>query len=140
MLDKQPKNVYEGQVNAKGLKFAIVCARFNEFFVARLLEGAVDCIVRHGGSAADVSVAWVPGSFEIPVVARKMATSGKYDAIISLGVVIQGATAHAQFINNQVAAGLSNIGAETGVPVQGAVRLHRAYLKILQRALIQPRV
>jgi 6,7-dimethyl-8-ribityllumazine synthase len=116
-MNKQPGTVYEGQLDGKGLRIAIVCARFNEFFVARLLEGAVDHLVRHGADTADIAVAWVPGSFEIPLIARRFAKSGKYDAVIALGVVIQGATAHAQFINNQVAAGIAGIMAETGVPV-----------------------
>jgi 6,7-dimethyl-8-ribityllumazine synthase len=116
-MNKQPGTVYEGHLNATGLRVAIVCARFNEFFVARLLEGAVDHLVRHGVATEDIVVAWVPGSFEIPLIARRFATSGKYQAVIALGVVIQGATAHAQFINNQVAAGIAGLMAETGVPV-----------------------
>ena len=109
--------MYEGSLIATGLRFGIVCGRFNDFFVARLLEGALDCIVRHGGDAGQTEVAWVPGSFEAPFTARRMAASGKYDAVIALGVVIQGATSHAQFINNQVASGLAAASAETGVPV-----------------------
>lgn len=116
-MDKHVNQIYEGHLSATGLKLGIVCARFNEFFVQKLLEGAVDRFVRQGGSADDISVAWVPGSFEIPTIARRFAESGQYDAVISLGVVIQGATAHAQFINNQVAAGIAAISADTGVPV-----------------------
>ncbi len=117
MMNKKAGRIFEGNLAAEGLRIGIVCARFNEFFVSRLLDGAMDKIVRLGGNAELVSVAWVPGSFEIPVVARHMARSGDYDAVIGLGVVIQGATAHAQFINNQVAAGLAAISGETGVPV-----------------------
>jgi 6,7-dimethyl-8-ribityllumazine synthase len=110
-------NVYQGKLNAAGLRFAIVCSRFNEFFTSKLLSGAVDCIVRHDGSADAIDVAWVPGSFEVPVVIRKLAASGRYDALIALGVVIQGATSHAKYINAEVAKGLAQVSAETGLPV-----------------------
>ena len=116
-MDKQVKKVYEGSLEARGLKFGIVCSRFNEFFTSRLLEGAVDTIVRHGASADDIAVAWAPGSYEVPFIARKLAASSKYDAIIALGMVIQGATAHANYINSQVANSLAAISRDTGVPV-----------------------
>ena len=106
----------EGQLTAKGLKFAIVCARFNEIFVSKLLGGAIDTLLRHGADKKEITVAWVPGSFEIPVVAKKFAASKKYDAVIALGVVIQGHTAHAQFVNAEVSKGLAQIALETGVP------------------------
>ena len=86
--------VYEGMLKAEGLKFAIVCSRFNEFFVSKLLGGALDTIVRHGGDKENVDIVWVPGAFEIPLIAQKMAESGKYDAVICLGAVIRGATSH----------------------------------------------
>ncbi|MBT3381616.1 MAG: 6,7-dimethyl-8-ribityllumazine synthase [Lentisphaerae bacterium] len=108
---------YEGQLVATGLRFGIVCSRFNEFFTSKLLGGAVDCIARHGGSRSDVEVSWVPGSFEIPLVAHRMAGSGRYDAVIALGVVIQGSTAHAGYINAQVARGLAQASSEFGLPV-----------------------
>lgn len=111
------KTVYEGKLDAAGLRFGIVCSRFNEFFVSKLLEGALDCVLRHNGSADNIEVAWVPGSFEIPAAARRMAQSGRYDAVIALGVVIQGATAHAGYINAEVAKGLAQAGSETGLPV-----------------------
>ncbi len=117
MANKQPGNVYEGALLATGLRFGIVCSRFNEFFTSKLLDGAVDCIVRHGGSATDVEVAWVPGSYEVPMVARRLAASRRYDAVIALGVVIQGSTSHAQYINSEVAKGLAQAANETGVPV-----------------------
>lgn len=116
-MQNELKNVYEGKLDASGLQFGIVCSRFNEFFVAKLLSGAIDCIVRHNGSKDNIETAWVPGSFEIPAVARRMAASGRYDAVIALGVVIQGATAHASYINAQVAKGLAQAGAETGLPI-----------------------
>ena len=109
--------LYEGELTATGLRFGIVCSRFNEFFTSKLLEGAVDAIVRHGGKAGDIEVAWVPGSFEIPMVVQRMAESGRYDAVIALGVVIQGATPHAQFINSEVAKGLAQTAMKLGVPV-----------------------
>ena len=91
--NKSAGTVFEGSLEARGLKFGIVCARFNDFFVSRLLDGAMDAIVRHGGDANDVSVAYVPGSYEIPFAIKKMLRTEKYDAILALGVVIQGATA-----------------------------------------------
>lgn len=109
--------VYEGMLQASGLRLGIVCARFNEFFVSKLLDGAVDAIVRHGGDAKLIEVAWVPGSYELPFIAAKMARSGNYDAVMALGVVIQGATPHAGYINNEVSKSLAQIGMETGVPV-----------------------
>ena len=108
---------YEGQLLSQGLRFGIVCSRFNEFFVSKLLGGAKDCILRHGGAAEDIEVAWVPGSYEIPLVAQRLATSKQYDAVIALGVVIQGSTSHAQYINAEVSKGLAQISLQTGLPV-----------------------
>ena len=108
---------YEGDLQAQGLKFGLVAARFNDFFVSHLVEGAVDTIVRHGGNADDIAVAWVPGSYEIPFAVKKMLDSKKYDAIIAMGVVIQGATPHAGYINNEVAKSLARLGMEYGIPV-----------------------
>lgn len=116
-MKKEPKNVYEGVLDAAGVRFGIVCARFNEFFVSKLLGGALDAIVRHNGKMENVEVAWVPGSFEIPFVVKRMAESGRYDAVIALGVVIQGSTAHANYINAEVSKGLAQIGLSSGVPV-----------------------
>ena len=116
-MDKTVKNVMEGKLTASGLKIGVVCARFNAFFVEKLLEGAVDAFVRHGGSADELAVAWVPGSYELPFVCSKMAKSGKYDAIMCLGVVIQGATTHAAQINGQVSKAIAQIGLESGIPV-----------------------
>jgi len=113
----EAKTVYEGKLSATGLKVGIVCSRFNEFFTSKLLGGALDCFVRHDGSADDLEVAWVPGSFEIPTAIRRMAGSGRYDVLIALGVVIQGATSHAQYINAEVAKGLAQASAEFGLPV-----------------------
>ena len=107
----------EGDLQAKGLKFGLVAARFNDFFVSHLVDGAVDTIVRHGGSADNIALAWVPGSYEIPFAVKKMLDSKKYDAIIAMGVVIQGATPHAGYINNEVAKSLAQLGMESGIPV-----------------------
>ncbi len=109
--------VYEGNLMAAGLRFGIVCSRFNEFFVSKLLDGAVDCLTRHGCRPEDIEAAWVPGSYETPLVCQRMAESGRYDALIALGVVIQGATAHAQYINAEVAKGLAQISGNIGIPV-----------------------
>ena len=108
---------YEGMLDAKGLKFGIVVARFNEFISTRLLDGAVDCIIRHGAAKGAIEVAWVPGAFEIPLVASKMAESGKYDAIIALGAVIRGGTPHFDYVAGEVSKGIAKISLDTKVPV-----------------------
>jgi len=109
--------IYSGNLQANGLKFAIVCGRFNDFFVSKLLDGAVDTIVRHGGNAEDIDIAWVPGSYEVPFAAKKFVERGEYDAVIALGVVIQGATPHAGYINAEVSKALAQISLDSGVPV-----------------------
>jgi 6,7-dimethyl-8-ribityllumazine synthase len=108
---------YEGKLNASGLRFAIVCARFNDIFVSQLLGGAVDCLLRHGAHENDIAIAWVPGSYEIPLAAQRLADSGKFDAVICLGVVIQGSTAHASYINAEVSKGLAQISLSRNLPV-----------------------
>jgi len=108
---------YEGNLLGKGLKFGIVISRFNEFFSQKLLSGAMDALTRHDVAGADVEVAWTPGSFEIPLVAQKMAESGKYDAVICLGAVIRGGTPHFDYIAAEVAKGIANAGLKTGVPI-----------------------
>jgi 6,7-dimethyl-8-ribityllumazine synthase len=108
---------YEGNLIGKGLKFGIIVSRFNEFFSGKLLEGAKDALYRHGVVEADVEVAWTPGSFEIPLIAQKMAESKKYDAVICLGAVIRGGTPHFDYIAGEVAKGIANVGLKTGVPV-----------------------
>lgn len=110
-------NVIEGRMDATNLKVGIVCERFNSIFVEQLLSGAEDALLRHGAKAEDITVAWVPGSFETPLVIQKMAQSGKFDALIGLGVVIQGATQHATMINAEVSKAYSQISLATGVPV-----------------------
>ncbi len=109
-------NVIEGFINAKGMKVGIVVARFNEFITSKLLGGALDALHRHEAKDEDIDVAWVPGAFEIPVVAKKMAESGKYDAVIALGAVIRGSTTHYDYVCNEVSKGVAQVGMQTGVP------------------------
>lgn len=110
-------NIYEGKMLADGLHFGIVISRFNEFITNKLLSGALDVLNRHGADTdGNVDVAWVPGTFEIPVVASKMAASGKYDAVICLGAVIRGATPHFDYIAAEVTKGVAQVGLSTGVP------------------------
>lgn len=108
---------YEGNLIGKGLKFGVVVARFNEFFSGKLLEGAMDALTRHGVLETDVEVAWTPGSFEIPLIAQKMAESKKYNAVICLGAVIRGGTPHFDYIAAEVSKGIANTSLNTGVPV-----------------------
>lgn len=107
----------EGKLVGAGRKFGIVVSRFNEFISKKLLDGALDCLVRHNVADGDIDVAWVPGAFEIPLAALKMAESGKYDAVICLGAVIRGATPHWSFIASEVTKGVATAGLKTGVPV-----------------------
>ncbi|MEJ8304606.1 6,7-dimethyl-8-ribityllumazine synthase [Saccharibacillus sacchari] len=109
-------NVFEGHLVSQGYKFGIVVGRFNEFITSKLLTGALDALKRHGAEDGDVDVAWVPGAFEIPLIAQKMAESGKYDAVITLGTVIRGSTTHYDYVCNEVAKGVSAINLKTGVP------------------------
>lgn len=108
---------YEGTLLGKGLKLGVVISRFNEFITARLLEGAQDALARHGVKEDDIEVAWTPGSFEIPLIAKKMAATGKYSAIICLGAVVRGGTPHFEYIAAEVTKGIANVGLETGVPI-----------------------
>ncbi|MCI8405278.1 MAG: 6,7-dimethyl-8-ribityllumazine synthase [Clostridia bacterium] len=109
--------VIEGVFSGEGLKIGIIASRFNEFITSKLVSGAEDCLKRHGVSDNDMSVAWVPGAFEIPIIAKRMATSGKYDAVICVGVVIRGATSHYDYVCNEVSKGIAAVSLETGIPV-----------------------
>jgi 6,7-dimethyl-8-ribityllumazine synthase len=109
--------VYEGKLVSKDIKVGIVAARFNEFIVSKLLGGAIDGLKRHDVKEEDIDVAWVPGAFEIPLIAAKMAKSGKYDAVICLGSVIRGATSHYDYVCNEVSKGVAHVSLETGIPV-----------------------
>ncbi len=106
----------EGNVIGEGLKIGIVASRFNEFIVSKLIGGAEDALVRHGVDTDNVDLAWVPGAFEIPVIARKMAESGRYDAVLCLGAVIRGSTSHYDYVCAEVSKGVATVGLKTGVP------------------------
>ena len=110
-----PKTI-EGKLVAKGKKFALIVSRFNEFISSKLLDGAIDGLARHGVKEDEMTVAWVPGSWEIPYTASRMAKSGKYDAVICLGAVIRGSTPHFDYISAEVAKGIATTGMSTGVP------------------------
>ncbi len=109
--------ILEGELQAKGLKFGIVISRFNDFITSRLLDGAVDALTRHGAKAEDMEVVRVPGSFEIPLIAKKMAAKGVYNAIICLGTVIRGATPHFEYVAAEVSKGIAAASLETGIPI-----------------------
>ncbi|MCC8152662.1 MAG: 6,7-dimethyl-8-ribityllumazine synthase [Lachnospiraceae bacterium] len=108
--------VLEGNVVAKSMKIGIVAARFNEFIVSRLVGGAQDACLRHGVNDDDIDLAWVPGAFELPIIAKKMAESGKYDAILCLGAVIKGSTSHYDLVCAETSKGIATVGLQTGVP------------------------
>ena len=114
-------NILEGKVVAEGMKVGIVVARFNEFITSKLLSGAIDGLVRHDVNEDDVDVAWVPGAFEIPLVASKMAKSRKYDAVICLGAVIRGSTSHYDYVCNEVSKGIAAVSMENDIPVMFGV-------------------
>ncbi|MEG2739370.1 6,7-dimethyl-8-ribityllumazine synthase [Clostridium sp.] len=108
---------YEGELIGNGLKIAVVVARFNDFITGKLLGGATDCLLRHGVKEEDVEVAWVPGAFEIPLIAKKMAKSEKYDAIVCLGCVIRGATSHYDYVCSEVSKGVAKVSLDEELPV-----------------------
>ena len=116
MSDGQPR-VFEGMLNGGGFKFGIVVSRFNAFITEKLLDGALDALKRHGVDLADVDVAWVPGTFEMPLVARRMARSGDYHAVICLGAVIRGGTPHFDYVANQAAKGTAEVAMDADLPV-----------------------
>ena len=107
----------EGKLSAAGLRFALIVSRFNDFVVGRLQEGAIDAIVRHGGDEKNIEIIKVPGAFEIPLIAKKAAKSGKYDAVICLGAVIRGATPHFDYVAAEVSKGIATVGLETEIPI-----------------------
>ena len=112
---------FEGNLVSKDIKVGIVAARFNEFITSKLISGAMDGLVRHNVNEDNIHIAWVPGAFEIPLIASKMAKSGNYDAVICLGAVIRGATSHYDYVCNEVSKGIAAISLETGVPVMFGV-------------------
>ena len=126
--------VLEGKLNAKGLKFAIVAARFNEFIVNKLVTGCEDCLLRHEAAAEDITLAWVPGAFEIPLAAQKLAETGKYDAIICLGAVIRGATPHFDYVCAEASKGVAQVGMKFDMPVIFGVLTTENIQQAIERA------
>jgi len=129
-----PHAVMEGTLTAEGLAFGIVVSRFNEFITKALLEGALDALRRHGADVSRVTVAWVPGSVEIPIAAQAMAQSGRYDAIITLGCVIRGATSHYDHVASAVTSGVSRVALESGLPVAFGVLTVESIEQGIERA------
>lgn len=125
---------FEGKMVAKGVRIGIVVARFNEFITSRLLGGAMDGLRRHDIDEENIDVAWVPGAFEIPLIARKMAKSGKYDAVIALGAVIRGSTSHYDYVCNEVSKGVAAASLESGVPVMFGVVTTENIEQAIERA------
>ena len=127
-------NVIEGFITGKGLKFGIVVARFNEFITSKLLSGALDTLHRHEANDDDIDVAWVPGAFEIPLAAKKIAKSGKYDAVICLGAIIRGSTSHYDLVCNEAAKGIAQVSLQSGVPVMFGVITTENIEQAIERA------
>ena len=134
MRERDGANYIEGKLSAEGRSFGVVASRFNDFIVRALLDGTLDAVERHGGDLGSVDVVWVPGSYEIPVAARQLALSGRYDAIICLGAVIRGATAHFEYVAGAVAGGVSAVALETGVPVIFGVITTETIEQAIERA------
>lgn len=124
----------EGKLIASNLKIAVIASRFNEFITGKLLGGAQDAFVRHGGNADDLTLAWVPGAFEIPLVAQKMAQSGKYDAVVCLGAVIRGNTPHFDMVANESVKGIAQAGLQSGIPVIYGVLTTDSIEQAIERA------
>ncbi len=125
---------FEGNLISQGIKVGIVCARFNEFIVSKLLSGCEDGLLRHGVKPDDISVAWVPGAFEIPLIASKMAKSGKFDAVIALGSVIRGSTNHYDYVCSEVSKGIANVSLNSDVPVMFGVLTTDTIEQAIERA------
>src|SRR6266702_3919951 len=125
---------FEGKLEAKGQKFGIVVSRFNSFICERLLEGAVDALIRHGVDDKNIHVARVPGAFEIPLFAKKMAESGRYDALICLGAVIRGATPHFDYVAAEVSKGIAQVSLKTGIPIAFGVLTTDSIEQAIERA------
>ena len=127
-------NKLEGKVVAEGIRVGIIASRFNEFIVGKLVGGAEDGLVRHGVSGDDITVAWVPGAFEIPVIAKKMALSGKYDAVICVGAVIRGQTSHYDYVCAEVSKGIAQVSLEAGIPVMFGILTTDTIEQAIERA------
>lgn len=126
--------LYEGKLVSEGIKVGIVCARFNEFIVSKLLGGCEDVLLRHSVRPDDIAVAWVPGAFEIPLIASKMAKSGKYDAVIALGAVIRGSTSHYDYVCSEVSKGVANVALNSDIPVMFGVLTTDTIEQAIERA------
>lgn len=126
--------IYEGQLVAQGLKFGIIVGRFNEFIGGKLLSGSIDGLKRHGVAEEDIEILWVPGAFEIPLMAKKMAKSGKYDAVICLGAVIRGATPHFDYVSGEVTKGIASVSLDTEIPVVFGVLTTDTIEQAIERA------
>ncbi len=126
--------ILEGKLVAEGQKVAIVASRFNDFIVSHLITGAEDCFVRHGGNTDDLTLAYVPGAFEIPLMAKKLAESGKYDAVVCLGAVIRGATPHFDMVANESAKGIASAAMTSGVPVLNGILTTDSIEQAVERA------
>ncbi|RLC49362.1 MAG: 6,7-dimethyl-8-ribityllumazine synthase [Candidatus Cloacimonadota bacterium] len=126
--------VIEGKLVSKEIKYAIIVSRFNEFINNKLLEGALDCLLRHGSAEKDIEVIWVPGAFELPLVAQKAASLEKYDAVICLGTVIRGATPHFDYISSEVSKGIANVALKAGKPVIFGVLTTDSIEQAIERA------
>ena len=126
--------IIEGELQAKGLKFGIIVSRFNDFITSKLLDGAVDALVRHGGKESDIDVVKIPGAFEIPLIAKRMAAKGTYDAIICLGAVIRGATPHFDYVAGEVSKGVAVAALDTGVPIAFGVITSDTIEQAVERA------
>ena len=127
-------NVIEGHLDAGGLRFGLVVSRFNSFICDRLVEGAVDALVRHGADAGQIDIAKVPGAFELPLAAQRMAQSGRYDALICLGAVIRGSTPHFDYVSSEVSKGIAHVSLDTGVPVAFGVLTTDTIEQAIERA------
>lgn len=132
--EKYKMNVFEGKVISEGIKVGIVCARFNEFIVSKLLGGCEDTLIRHGVKDEDIDVAWVPGAFEIPLIASKMAKSGKYDAVIALGAVIRGSTSHYDYVCAEVSKGVATVSLNSNIPVMFGILTTDTIEQAIERA------
>ncbi|KMQ52018.1 6,7-dimethyl-8-ribityllumazine synthase [Chitinispirillum alkaliphilum] len=126
--------VIEGLLSGSGKRFGIVASRFNELITRKLLEGSLDCLIRHGADPADITISWVPGAFEIPIAAQKMARSGKYDAVICLGTVIRGSTPHFEYVSSEVTKGVAKVSLDENLPVIFGVLTTDSIEQAIERA------
>ena len=129
--------VHEGKLNAQGKRFALVVSRFNDLVTTRLLDGALDCLQRHGAVDEDIEVAWVPGAFELPIVAQKMAQTGRFDVVTCLGCIVRSDTPHFDYVAGESSKGIARVGLDTGVPITFGVITADTVDQAVQRAGIK---